>query len=70
MRLIHLCRYHMELSLVIVWIIMIPLSVITGWVYSVAFVSAISLYANVASHWAAYRAQRTERKQEELINGD
>jgi hypothetical protein len=62
MRLIRLCKYHLELTLVFAWIIMIPLSIITGWIYSVAFVSAISLYANVASHWAAYRAQRTERK--------
>lgn len=57
----------MEIILVIVWLTMIPLSIVTGWIYSVAFVAAISLYANVASHWAAYRAQRTEKKQEELI---
>lgn len=65
MPLIRFCKYHLEIGLVALWIIMIPLSVITGWVYSVAFVSAISLYANVASHWAAYRAQRAERKMDD-----
>lgn len=65
--MIHYCKHHMEIILVIVWLTMIPLSIVTGWIYSVAFVAAISLYANVASHWAAYRAQRTEKKQEELI---
>ena len=27
-----------------------------GWIYSVAFVSVCSLYANIASDFAAYRA--------------
>jgi len=40
----------------IAWLIMIPVSVATHWVESVVFVSAISLYANVASHLAAWRA--------------
>jgi hypothetical protein len=45
-----------NLALTVAWLLMIPLSVATGWIYSVAFVSAISLYANVASHLAAWRA--------------
>lgn len=65
--MIQFCKYHWELTLVFVWLAMIPVSIFTGWVYSVAFVSAISLYANVASHWAAYRAQRTEQKQEKML---
>jgi hypothetical protein len=60
-----LCSTGLDLILVFAWIAMIPIAIFTGWVYSVAFVSAISLYANVASHWAAYRAARTER----LIDG-
>lgn len=39
-----------------VWLLLIVPSVLLGWVYSVAFVSAISLYANVAAHIAAWRA--------------
>lgn len=45
-----------NLALTCAWLAMIPLSIVTGWIYSVAFVSAISLYANVASHLAAWRA--------------
>jgi hypothetical protein len=45
-----------NLALTIVWAIMIPISVVTGWINVVAFVSAISLYANVVSHLAAWRA--------------
>lgn len=39
-----------------VWLVMIPISFLTGWIYSIVFVSAISLYANVASHLAAWRS--------------
>jgi hypothetical protein len=35
---------------------MVPLSIVTGWIYSLAFISAVSLYANIASHIAAWRA--------------
>jgi hypothetical protein len=47
---------HVNLVLVIVWTIMIPVAIITGWLYSLAFISAASLYANIASHLAAWRA--------------
>lgn len=40
----------------IMWLIMIPVSIFTGWIYSLAFISAASIYANVASHLAAWRA--------------
>jgi uncharacterized membrane protein YhaH (DUF805 family) len=42
--------------LAVVWALMIPVSVLTGWIYSLAFISAASIYANVASHVAAWRA--------------
>ena len=49
------------------WIIMIPVSFATGWVKSVAYVSALSLWALVSGHWAAWQAARVEvaQKQEE-----
>jgi hypothetical protein len=53
-----------NLALTCVWVVMIPLSIMTGWIYSVAFVSAISLYANVASHLAAWRADVPDEGQE------
>jgi hypothetical protein len=51
--------------LTIVWIVMIPLSLATGWVKSVVFVSALSLWALVAGHWSAWQAARVEVKQDE-----
>jgi hypothetical protein len=51
--------------LTIVWIVMIPASLATGWVKSVVFVSALSLWALVAGHWSAWQAARVEVKQEE-----
>jgi hypothetical protein len=47
---------RLNLWLAIAWAIMIPVSVATGWIYSLAFISAASIYANVASHVAAWRA--------------
>lgn len=46
--------------LTIGWIIMIPVSFATGWVKSVAYVSALSLWALVSGHWAAWQAARVE----------
>jgi len=65
MRLIASSKF--ELFLVFVWAAMIPISLYTGWIYSIAFVSAISIYANVASHWAAYRVALAEKR---LENGN
>ena len=31
-------------------------ALVTGWVYSVAFITVVSIYANIASHLAAWRA--------------
>lgn len=50
--------------LTLLWAIAIPIAVVTGWVYSIVFVSAISLYANVAGHFASWQAARTEVMQE------
>jgi hypothetical protein len=48
--------------LALVWTAMIPIAVMTGWLYSLAFISAASLYANIASHIAAWRADVPNRK--------
>lgn len=52
--------------LTIVWIIMIPVSAVAGWLSSVTYVSALSLWALVSGHWAAWQAARVEVKQEEI----
>jgi hypothetical protein len=40
-----------------------PVSVATGWVKSVVYVSALSLWALVSGHWAAWQAARVEVNQ-------
>lgn len=48
------------------WIAMIPVSLATGWVKSVTYVSALSLWALVSGHWSAWQAARVEVRQEEI----
>ena len=49
--------------LTIVWLVMIPVSLYTGWVKSVTYVSALSLWALVSGHWSAWQAARVEVNQ-------
>jgi hypothetical protein len=42
------------------WIAMIPVSYLAGWLNSVVYVSALSLWALVSGHWAAWQAARVE----------
>jgi hypothetical protein len=46
------------------WVAMIPVSLATGWVKSVTYVSALSLWALVSGHWSAWQAARVEVNQE------
>jgi uncharacterized membrane protein len=50
--------------LTVFWIAMIPVSIVMGWLSSVAYVSALSLWALVSGHWAAWQAARVEVNQE------
>lgn len=54
--------------LTVFWILMIPVSYSLGWLKSVTFVSALSLWALVSGHWAAWQAARVEVKQDEQAN--
>lgn len=47
------------------WVGMIPVSLVTGWVKSVVYVSALSLWALVSGHWSAWQAARVEVAQQE-----
>ncbi len=49
--------------LTIFWILMIPLSIVTGWINSVTYVAALSLWALVSGHWSAWQAARVEVEQ-------
>jgi hypothetical protein len=46
--------------LTIFWVAMIPVSYAAGWLDSVVYVSALSLWALVSGHWAAWQAARVE----------
>lgn len=61
----HAQRIHLVLT--ILWFLMMPVALFTGWVASVVFISVISIYANFAGHFAAWQAARTEVRQK---NGD
>jgi hypothetical protein len=45
-----------NLILAVIWLAMVPISIMTGWIYSIAFISAASMYANFVSHIAGWRA--------------
>jgi hypothetical protein len=49
--------------LTVVWLVMIPISLAAGWVKSVVYVSALSLWALVSGHWSAWQAARVEVNQ-------
>ncbi len=44
---------------------MIPISMWQGWLNSVVYVSALSLWALVSGHWSAWQAARVEVRQHE-----
>jgi hypothetical protein len=50
--------------LTVFWIIMIPVSLVTGWIHSITYVAALSLWALVSGHWSAWQAARVEVQQQ------
>jgi hypothetical protein len=50
--------------LTVFWIAMIPVSIATHWISSVTYVAALSLWALVSGHWAAWQAARVEVNQQ------
>jgi hypothetical protein len=53
--------------LTIFWVAMIPISYSLGWLSSVTYVSALSLWALVAGHWSSWQAARVEVAQKAEI---
>src|SRR4051794_11356984 len=51
--------------LTIFWLLMIPVSIATKWIHSVAYISALSLWALVSGHWSAWQAARVEVAQQQ-----
>jgi hypothetical protein len=54
--------------LTLFWLAMIPISYAMGWLNSVVYVSALSLWALVSGHWAAWQAARVEVAQQEQLD--
>lgn len=52
------------------WIVMIPVSYLAGWLNSVVYVSALSLWALVSGHLSAWQAARVEVAQNEQDIGE
>src|SRR5712672_1509650 len=50
--------------LTLFWVAMIPISLAMGWLRSVTFVSALSLWALVSGHWSTWQAARVEVTQQ------
>lgn len=48
----------------IFWIIMVPVSILTGWVNSVEYVAALSIYALITGHLSTWQSARVEVKQD------
>ncbi len=48
----------------IMWIVMIPVSIVTGWIHSVTYVAALSIWALVTGHWSTWQAARVEVTQQ------
>src|SRR6187455_2927673 len=51
--------------LTVFWLAMIPVSLLTGWISSVTYIAALSLWALVSGHWSAWQAARVEVRQDE-----
>src|SRR5882724_10385024 len=49
----------------ILWILMIPVSIATGWIHSVTYVAALSIWALVTGHWSTWQAARVEVTQQQ-----
>jgi hypothetical protein len=53
-----------HLIMTVVWVIMVPVSLVTGWVESLVFISACSIYANAASHFSAFEGAAAKKEAE------
>lgn len=50
------------------WIILAPISMLTGLRSSVPYLVGLSVYAVVTGHWSSWQASRVETKQDEKID--
>lgn len=55
-------RFHAVMTLL--WLVLIPVSALTGLAQSVAWVVLMSAWANFAAHFASWQSARVETRQE------
>jgi hypothetical protein len=55
---------HAHAALAVAWLVMVPVALATGWIYSIVFVSACSIYANAIGHASAWQAAKAEQAAE------
>lgn len=53
--------------LTVVWAVMMPVALWSGWVKSVIFISVLSIYALFIGHFSSWQATRVEVRQEEIL---
>lgn len=53
---------HVHGFLTVAWVLMVPISLATGWIKAIVFVSACSIYANAVGHFSAWQAARAEKE--------
>ncbi len=51
---------HFHAALTVLWFVMVPVAIATGWIGSIAFIAACSIYANAAAHFGAWQGARAE----------
>jgi hypothetical protein len=51
---------HLHAALTFLWLAMVPIALVAGWVESIVFISACSIYANAAAHFGAWQGSRAE----------
>lgn len=65
-KLVNNPNFHAALT--IFWCILVPISIFLGWIYSTAFVSALSLVALILSQGSWWAAAKVARAQDEDAN--
>ena len=56
--------HHFAVGNMIIWAVMVPLSKITGWIYSVEFLGYLSIIALFLASFGSYISAIVNRKQE------
>ncbi len=59
---------HFHAAAVTAWVVLIVPTLI-WWKDSVLWVALMSIWANIAAHWSAWQAARTESKQDDSDEG-